>query len=261
MQRFLDWRFGLTDSIIRTLGPHDGPIAAGLITGEARAIPQADFAAFRASNLYHIIAISGEHMVVVGGAIFFLLRLLLLAFPIGQKPLGKSIAAAVTLVLTTLYLGVTGMPISAVRAYIMMALVLLAIIAGRRPNGMRSLAIAFWLMLLIQPADLFDPGFELSFAASMALIALIESAWYPTVGKRETLAGTLGADLLADGAGHRGRRGGDHAAGRLAVQQRLALRRARQPHRHAAGELLFDADGGRSISCCCRSGCRSSRCG
>src|SRR5262249_24058772 len=64
-----------------------------------------------------------------------------------------------------------------------------AVIAGRRPYGMRSLAIAFWLILLIQPADLFDPGFELSFAASMALIALIESAWYATVGKSETILG------------------------------------------------------------------------
>lgn len=192
-QSFLDWRFGLTDSIVSKLGEHSGPIAAGLITGEARAIPKEDFKLFRASNLYHIIAISGEHMVVIGGAIFITLRLLLLLLPghIGQHARGKSWAAAVTLLLVTLYLFVTGMPISAVRAYIMIALVLVAVIAGRRVQGMRSLAIAFWLMLLYEPANLLDPGFQLSFAASLAILALVEAAWFKTVGKSEGWAATI----------------------------------------------------------------------
>lgn len=172
-----NWRARLTDRIVKTLGPQTGGIAAGLITGDARAISEADFDALRASNLYHIIAISGEHMVIISGVIFISLRLLLLLLPkrFALRPQGKSVAALVTLVLVTLYLFVTGLPVSAVRAYVMIVLVLLAVLLRRHVDPMRSLAIAALLMLLYDPATLLDPGFQLSFAATLAIIALVEA--------------------------------------------------------------------------------------
>ncbi len=175
--RFWSWRSALTDRIVRALGAETGGIAAGLITGDARAIREADFNALRASNLYHIIAISGEHMVVIAGVIFVSLRLLLLLLPrgLGLQPRGKSIAAAATLLLVTVYLFVTGLPMSAVRAYLMIALVLLAVMLRRQVDGMRSLAIAALLMLLYDPASLLDPGFQLSFAATLAILAWVEA--------------------------------------------------------------------------------------
>lgn len=174
---FWSWRARLTDRIVTTLGPHTGPVAAGLITGDARAITQDDFEDLRASNLYHIIAISGEHMVVISGVIFLLLRWMVLLLPerLRHLPQMKSLAAALTLALVTVYLYVTGLPVSAVRAYLMIALVLLAILLRRQVNPMRSLMIAGLLMLIHQPADLFDPGFQLSFAATVAIIAWVES--------------------------------------------------------------------------------------
>ncbi|MES2984891.1 MAG: ComEC/Rec2 family competence protein [Pseudomonadota bacterium] len=175
---FLTWRVRLTDDIIKTLGPSVGSIGAGLITGEARAISKEDFNALRASNLYHIIAISGEHMVVIAGVIFISLRLLALALlpsRISLRPGVKSLAAWVTLLLVTAYLFVTGLPISAVRAYVMIVLVLLAVILRRQVDPMRSLSIAALLMLVYNPANLLDPGFQLSFAATLAIIALVEA--------------------------------------------------------------------------------------
>ena len=180
LEQFEEWRFALTDRIINALGATHGPIAAGLITGEARAISETDFEALKASNLYHIIAISGGHMVVIAGVIFGGLRLLMLALPGGYaaRRRGKSIAAVATLILVTLYLAVTGMPISAVRAYIMIALVLIAVIAARRGDPMRALMVTFGLMLLIDPSDLLEPGFQLSFAATLAIVALVEGLWF-----------------------------------------------------------------------------------
>ncbi len=176
---FSDWRVRITEDIITTLGAGKGSggIAAGLITGDARAISEEDFKALRASNLYHIIAISGEHMVVIAGVIFIALRLLVLALPrrFSQRPEVKSIAAALTLLLVTGYLFVTGLPISAVRAYVMIFLVLLAVILQRRVNSMRSLAITALLMLAYDPSVLIEPGFQLSFAATLAIITLIET--------------------------------------------------------------------------------------
>lgn len=175
-EKFWSWRAAMTNRIVSSMG-ETGGIAAGLITGDGRAISEADFTALRASNLYHIIAISGEHMVVIAGVIFISLRMLLLLLParIGQRPAGKSWAAAITLVLVTVYLFVTGLPMSAVRAYVMIFLVLLAVILRRHVDTMRSLAIAAWLMLVYDPASLLDPGFQLSFAATLAIIALVES--------------------------------------------------------------------------------------
>ncbi len=174
--RFWTWRTQVTDRIVDQLGPEIGGVAAGLITGDAKAISEADFEALRASNLYHIIAISGEHMAVMAGVIFVSLRLLLLLLParFALRPEGKSVTAAVTLLLVTIYLFVTGLPMSAVRAYIMIALVLFAIIVRRQVDAMRSLAITALLILLYDPASLLDPGFQLSFAATLALIALID---------------------------------------------------------------------------------------
>jgi len=174
---FWTWRANLTDRIVRTLGPETGGIAAGLTTGDGRAISDADFDALRASNLYHIIAISGEHMVIISGVIFVGLRLLMLLFPrrISLRPEGKSVVAFITLALITLYLFVTGLPTSAVRAYVMIALVLLAVMLRRHVDPMRSLAIAALLMLAYDPAMLLDPGFQLSFAATLAIVALVEA--------------------------------------------------------------------------------------
>lgn len=173
---FANWRIRLTESIISALGPRNGPIAAGLITGEDRAIQEADFEALKAANLYHIIAISGGHMVVISGVIFLLLRWLTLCMPgrLRYRPAMKSLAAGATLVMVTGYLFVTGMPPSAVRAYVMIALVLLAVLLRRQVDPMRSLMLAALIMLAFDPSDLFEPGFQLSFVATLAIIALVE---------------------------------------------------------------------------------------
>ncbi len=177
--RFMNWRLKVTEDIIATLGTGVGGVAAGLITGDARAITEADYNNLRASNLYHIIAISGEHMVVIAGVIFVTLRmlgLLLLPARLKYRPQVKSFSAVVTLVLVTIYLFVTGLPVSAIRAYVMITLVLLAVIFRRQVDPMRSLAITALIMLAVSPANLLDPGFQLSFAATLAIIALVEAA-------------------------------------------------------------------------------------
>jgi competence protein ComEC len=114
--------------------------------------------------------------VVIAGVIFITLRLLLLLLParISLRPESKPIIAILTLLLVTVYLFVTGLPMSAVRAYFMIALVLLAVILRRQVDPMRSLAITAFVMLVNDPASLLDPGFQLSFAATLALISLIE---------------------------------------------------------------------------------------
>lgn len=191
--RFANWRMGLTKAIIDQLGTRHGAVAAGLITGDDKAIAEEDYTALKAANLYHIIAISGGHMVVISGMIFLLARMVLLALPgyLRFRPQMKSIAAAITLALTTVYLFITGLPPSAVRAYVMIALVLLAVMLRRQVNPMRSLMLAALAMLALDPSDLFEPGFQLSFVATLAIVALVErmflrhhaQSWLGTAGR------------------------------------------------------------------------------
>lgn len=170
------WRHALTQNIMHTLpSPHNG-IAAGLITGEDAAIPPDVHDQLWAANLLHVIAISGAHMVVISGISFIGLRLLFLLIPsFGQRPIAKQVAAALTLIALTAYLLITGMMLSATRAYIMMALVLGAVMLARNVQPMRSLILAAVLMLAFDPSDLLEPGFQLSFAATMAIIAFVFS--------------------------------------------------------------------------------------
>ena len=72
---------------------------------------------------------------------------------------------------------IAGFPVSAQRAYVMVALVLRAVLLDRQVLPMRSLALAAIIVLLIMPSSVLGPSFQLSFAATMAIIALFES-WY-----------------------------------------------------------------------------------
>ncbi len=171
------FRERLSARIREPLKPVEGAIAAALMTGDRAAIPDDINEAMRDSNLSHILSISGLHMVMMSGLIFFATRFLLVFNPLTQHGFhNKKIAAAVALIVTGLYLLVSGLPASAVRAYIMVVLVLGAIICDREVVPMRSLVWAAILLLLFNPSYVLEPGFQLSFFATAGLIA-----WYERV--------------------------------------------------------------------------------
>ena len=170
-------RYRLSTRIRAALPPEHAAIATGLITGDDSAITQENYDILKAANLLHIIAISGSHMVVIAGVVFVSLRLLLLAVPgFGLSVRAKQLAAAITMVAITAYLCVTGVEISALRAYIMMMLLLLAVLVARSMQPVRALMITALIMLLYDPSDLFEPGFQLSFAATLAMVAIAQTA-------------------------------------------------------------------------------------
>lgn len=171
------FRERLSARIRAPLKPVEGAIAAALMTGDRAAIPDNINNAMRDANLSHILSISGLHMVMMSGIIFFTMRLLLVLNPLTQHGFhNKKIAAIAALIVTGLYLLVSGLPASAVRAYIMVVLVLGAIIFDREVMPLRSLAWAAIALLLFNPSYVLEPGFQLSFFATAGLIA-----WYEHV--------------------------------------------------------------------------------
>lgn len=177
-QRWEDIRVRLTKRIRAVLSPEHAAIASGLITGDDAGISRESYDALKASNLLHIIAISGSHMVVIAGVVFFVMRMLLLLIPaLGGRVMAKQVAAAITMVAISAYLCVTGVDVSALRAYIMVMFLLLSVLVARELQPMRALMMTALIMLLWDPSDLFEPGFQLSFAATMAMLAVAQTAW------------------------------------------------------------------------------------
>lgn len=170
-------RLKLSTRIRAQMIPEHAAIATGLITGDDSAITPKSYDALKAANLLHIIAISGSHMVVIAGVVFVMLRLLFLAIPrFGLSVQAKQLAAGGTILAISAYLCVTGVDISALRAYIMMMLLLVAVLVARSMQPVRALMITALIMLLADPSDLFEPGFQLSFAATLAMIAIAQTA-------------------------------------------------------------------------------------
>jgi competence protein ComEC len=170
-------RTGITETIRGIAPGPPGDLIAALVTGQRSSLPQEAVDAMRASGLAHLLAISGLHMTLVAGAMFQILRgtfalfpLLALGFPI------KKWAAIGALVGAAGYLVVSGAAVSTQRAFIMMAVMFLAILLDRQALTMRNVAIAALVVMLSAPENVFHAGFQMSFATVVGLVAFYEWA-------------------------------------------------------------------------------------
>jgi ComEC/Rec2-related protein len=158
---------------IRSILPGDaGAFAASMVTDDRRAMSKETTEALRLAGLTHIIAISGLNMALAAGLFFVGLRSLLsLSQEISHRWPVKKIAAAGALVTVTLYYLISGFSVSAERAYIMMAIMLTAVFFGRPSISLRNVALSAIAILLVSPSALMGPGFQMSYAATLALVA------------------------------------------------------------------------------------------
>lgn len=168
-------RSDLTAAIYAAAPGRGGAIAAALVTGDRSSIDADTNAALRDSGLGHLLSVSGIHMGVVGGLVFaLLLRALSLMAPIALRFPVKKIAAAGALVVLAAYLIVSGASVPALRSFIMACVAFGAILLDRPAISMRGLALAAAIVVLLFPESVLEPGFQMSFAATMALVALFE---------------------------------------------------------------------------------------
>lgn len=173
------FRWDLARRLLARMGPSSGGVGAAMVTGHEAWIPAAQTEAMRASGLAHILSISGLHMAIVGGFVFVLFRLGVAAWPwLALRAPGKKIAAIAGLASVLGYLIVSGAPPPAERAAITASVAFLAILFDRRAITLHGLAVAALLILLLKPETAGEPGFQMSFAATAALVALAET--WPT---------------------------------------------------------------------------------
>ncbi|WP_298256196.1 ComEC/Rec2 family competence protein [uncultured Litoreibacter sp.] len=167
-----DQRISLSKSIKSRMPPTEGPFASAIVTGDRSDLDPELVKTLRASNLAHLLAISGLHMGLLTGAVFAIMRLGLAALPaVSSRWSIRKIAAIVSLGAALVYLGVSGANVATQRAFIMVGVMLLAICVERPAVSLRAVAIAALVILAISPESLIGPGFQMSFAATTALVA------------------------------------------------------------------------------------------
>ena len=161
--------------VVEALPGQTGAIANALITGERGGISEATNQAFRDFGLFHILSISGLHMVIMAGAVFYCIRLALAALPpIALRYPIKKWAAAGAMIGAFGYLMISGAAFATVRSYIMISIMFLAVMLDRPALALRNVALAALAILIVWPESLFDPGFQMSFAAAVALVSAYE---------------------------------------------------------------------------------------
>lgn len=189
---------GVRDAIdfrIRAVLPGDvGSIASALITGKRDAISQNVYDAMFVSGIGHVLSISGYHMAVVAGVVFFVLRALLALVPgLADRAPVKKWSACAALLVTAFYLILSGAEVATQRSFIMIAIVLIGVMVDRPILTLRTVTIAALMVMLFAPEAVVHPSFQMSFAATLALIAAYAHGLPLVRAKRDSSFGARAA--------------------------------------------------------------------
>lgn len=166
------WREAIGVRIRGTIGGDAGAIAAALVTAEERAISRPTIEALREAGLAHVLAISGLNMVLAAGTFLIGARTLLSLVPgLAHRFPIKKLAAAGALLMVFAYILISGGAVSAVRSWIMISIMLIAVFFDRPSISLRNVALSALVILAVTPSAVTGPGFQMSFAATLALVA------------------------------------------------------------------------------------------
>jgi competence protein ComEC len=166
-------RMQMSHSLRDRLPGESGGFVAAVLTGDRSGVTPETTEALRRSNLAHLLAISGLHMGLLAGAVFVALRAALATSPrlALSWPIRK-IAALGALAAAAFYLILSGGNVATQRAFVMAAVMLGAVLVERRALSLRSVALAALIVLIWRPESVLTAGFQMSFAATLALVAV-----------------------------------------------------------------------------------------
>ncbi|HWA22835.1 MAG TPA: ComEC/Rec2 family competence protein [Caulobacterales bacterium] len=168
-------RRAVTETIADAAPGKGGAVAAALVTGDLSLIDPETTLAFRNSGIGHMLSVSGLHMGLVSGIVYAGLHLMLaLISPLALRYPVRKWAAAGAILATGFYLVLSGASVPAQRSFVLIAVALGAILVDRPAITMRGLAVAALIVTLLSPEAVVTPGFQMSFAASAALVAAFE---------------------------------------------------------------------------------------
>lgn len=207
-QQIENWRVAVGRRIGAALPGDEAATATALINGRQTSISDSDKEAMRDAGLAHLLSISGLHIGLFAGVVFFSVRLALACVPgMALRHPIKKYAAILAIAAACFYTLLAGASIPAVRSLIMAGIVFLAILVDRSPISLRLVAFAAFAVLLLYPESLLSASFHMSFAAVAMLVVFYEwirpfwSDWHRQAGavKRAALylAGVCMTSLVA----------------------------------------------------------------
>ncbi len=140
-----------------------GAFLRAILLGDRSELPKKLNESFRNSGTMHILAISGLNVVLIAAAFLYFFKLIRLK---------RKISYAVTMLFLVFLMLLTGSSASVVRATVMCIVFLTGILLGRQVDGYNSLGAAALFILTVNPKDIFNIGFQLSFIAVLSMIYL-----------------------------------------------------------------------------------------
>ncbi len=174
-----------------------GGFAAVVMTGDRSGLSPVATETMRAANLYHLVSISGMHMGMLAGFVFGAVRYGVAFIPyLALRLSARKIAVAVALPTAAFYLALAGRAIPTERAFVMIAVMLIAILFDRRALSLRAVAIAATVVLVLRPESLVNPGFQMSFSAVVALVFVFGHFGMPGRRKHWALRMLISAAVL-----------------------------------------------------------------
>ncbi|MEX0300256.1 MAG: ComEC/Rec2 family competence protein, partial [Kordiimonas sp.] len=169
--------------LLQYISGQAGGVAVALTVGFRNHLSPETTETLRRAGLSHLLAISGLHMGLITGASFFIFEFLFAAFPMAAlSVMPRKLAVLPAWLVALSYLFLSGASISTIRAFIMVSVGLLAIVTGRKVFSLRSVALAAFFITLWKPESVLSIGFQMSFAATIGLVAFYENARKGNVG-------------------------------------------------------------------------------
>ena len=176
-------RMSISRSIQNSVEGQTGAFASAILTGDRSSIDPERLRDLRGSNLAHLLAISGLHMGLLTGFVFALVRTSIACVPrLALRVPSKKVAAVLALFSGLAYLALSGASVATQRAFIMVCVMLCAVLLDRPAISLRSVAIAALVILIIKPESLTEAGFQMSFAATSALVASFAALRHSKIG-------------------------------------------------------------------------------
>lgn len=151
-------------------------IAIALIFGYRSQLEVSTLEAFTSTGTIHVLSVSGLHVSLVFGLLTIVLIWL------DRFKYGKIIRCLIILFSVWVYVVLTGMSPSILRAGIMISFFILAMISGRRQIALNTLFTSALFILILAPENLFDIGFQLSYSAILGILLfypLLKKIWLP----------------------------------------------------------------------------------
>ncbi len=168
------YRAIIAHALNQQLPPQQAGLYRAILLGDRSGIPPPVLEHFKACGVLHLLAISGLHLTVIWSLFHFIWYWLLsrseqilLRYPV------HILAALLTLPLIVIYALLAGLQPPVLRAAIMSATLVVALIRGQQTTAASLLSGAALLLLLIEPLQLFSPSFLLSFVAVATIFLML----------------------------------------------------------------------------------------